>query len=240
MYRVYLITNLVNNKKYVGITHNTIEHRFEEHIQKSRCKNGNWVLHRALRKYGVDNFKIELLEDNIDKEQIGEKETYYIHLYDTYNNGYNMTLGGAGTSGYRHKPGFVKTYIHKIITPERNAKISKALKGRPFDEKHKNKLSQSMKQYHQTHDNNFKGKHHTQKTKDLIGCKNTKHKILMLDKNTEEIIMEFDNAKKAGMWIVETQNRQTKPDTVRGAIIRHCMGIADCQTAYGYKWKYRE
>ena len=114
MYRVYLITNLVNNKKYVGITHNTIEHRFEEHIQKSRCKNGTWVLHRALRKYGVDNFKIELLEDNIDKEQIGEKETYYIYLYDTYNNGYNITLGGAGTSGYRHKPGFVKTYIHKI------------------------------------------------------------------------------------------------------------------------------
>lgn len=240
MYRVYLITNLVNNKKYVGITHNTIEHRFDQHIQKSRCKRGTWILHRALRKYGKENFKIELLEDNISKQQITERENYYICFYDTYNNGYNMTLGGAGISGYKHPKGFVKSYINKIITPERNAKISKALKGKSFDEEHKKKLSNSMKEFHKTHDNSFKGKHHTQETKEKISSNNTKHKVLMLDKITHEVLMQFDNAKKAGIWIVETQNRTTKPDTVRGAIVRHCMGIADCQTAYGYKWKWKD
>lgn len=238
-YRVYLITNLINDKKYVGITHNTIEHRFEEHLQKSRCKNGTWILHRALRKYGQENFKIELLEDNIDKQQIGDKETYYINLYDTYNNGYNMTLGGAGTSGYKHPKGFVKTYIDKIITLERNAKISQSLKGKSFTQSHKTNLSISMKEFHKTHDNSFKGKHHTQHTKDLIGAKNTKHQVLMLDKLTNEVLQEFDNAMKAAKWIIKSQSRATKADTIRGAIVRHCMGIADCQTAYGYKWQYK-
>ena len=240
MYRVYLITNLVNDKKYVGITHNTIEHRFQEHLAKSRCKNSDWKLHRAIRKYGQDNFKLELLEDNVSKENIEERENYYINLYDSLNHGYNMTVGGAGISGYKFTKEQSIARVKKIITPERNAKISEALKGRPFDEEHKKKLSASMKEFHKTHDNSFKGKQHTQETKDKIGSKNTKHKVLMLDKITEEVIKEFDNSKKAGIWIVETQNRTTKPDTVRGAIVRHCMGIADCQTAYGYKWKWKD
>lgn len=239
MYRVYLITNLVNNKRYVGITHNSIEHRFHEHVQKSRTKRGVWILHRAIRKYGVDNFKIELLEDNISKQDIADKENYYINLYDTLNTGYNMTEGGAGISGYKFTKEQGLARAKKIITPERNAKISKALKGKCLSKEHKKKLSESMKDYHKTHDNSFKGKQHTQITKDIIGSKNTKHKVLMLDKITEEVIKEFDNAKKAGIWIVEQQKRSTKPDTIRGAIVRHCMGIADCQTAYGYKWKWK-
>lgn len=240
MYRVYLITNLVNNKKYVGITHNSIEHRFQEHLAKSRNKNANWKLPRAIRKYGQDNFKVELLEDNISKENIGERENYYITYYDSINNGYNMTEGGAGTSGYKHDPERVKSYIHKIITLERNAKISEALKGRPFDEEHKKKLSVSMKEFHKTHDNSFKGKQHTQETKDKIGSKNTKHKVLMLDRITEEIIKEFDNSMKAGEWIVQCQNRKTKIGTVGRHITCLCMGIADCKTAYGYKWKWKD
>lgn len=239
MYRVYLITNLVNDKKYVGITHNSIEHRFQEHLQKSRMESSNWILHRALRKYGQDNFKLELLEDNVPKDIIGERENYYINLYDSLNHGYNMTAGGAGISGYTFTKECVKARTKKIITPERNAKISKALKGKPFKEEHKKKLSIGMKKFHETHDNSFKGKQHKQETKDIIGSKNTKHQVLMLNKDTEEIIMEFDNAKKAGIWIVESQNRTTKPDTIRGAIVRHCMGIADCQTAYGYKWRWK-
>lgn len=240
VYRVYLITNLVNDKKYVGITHNTIEQRFQEHLAKARCKNSIWKLHRAIKKYGKDNFKLELLEDNISKEFIGERETYYITFYDSINKGYNMTEGGAGISGYKFTKQQGLDRAKKIITPERNAKISKALKGRPLDNQHKKKLSESMKEFHKTHDNSFKGKRHTQETKDKIGSKNTKHKVLMLDKITEEVIKEFDNSKKAGIWIVDTQNRTTKPDTVRGAIFRHCMGIADCQTAYGYKWKWKD
>lgn len=239
MYRVYLITNLVNGKKYVGITHNSIEQRFQEHLAKSRCKNGNWKLHRALRKYGFDNFKLELLEDNISKEQIGERETYYIGLYDTLNSGYNMTLGGAGTSGYKHNPEHVKSYIHKIITPERNKKISEALKGKSFNTEHKRKLSEGMKNYHKTHDNSFKGKQHTQKTKDIISSKNTKHKILMIDSKTEEILKEFDNCMKAAVWIVENQNKTTKIGTIGRHITCLCMGISDCKTAYGYKWKWK-
>ena len=94
--------------------------------------------------------------------------------------------------------------------------------------------------YRITTKNSFYNKKHTQSTKNLISIKNTKHKIAMLDAITGEVLKIFDNAKKAGVWIVETQQRKTKADTVRGSIVRHCIGIADCQTAYGYKWKYAE
>lgn len=109
MYRVYLITNLVNGKKYVGITHNSIEQRFQEHLAKSRCKNGNWKLHRALRKYGFDNFNFEILvkiRKISDKKKLDEilnnLEKYYIEKYNSYHFGYNLTKGGDGSLDFHH------------------------------------------------------------------------------------------------------------------------------------------
>lgn len=53
-------------------------------------------------KYGKENFTIELIEDNIPEDQIDSKESYYINKFNTFNEGYNMTLGGQGTHGYHH------------------------------------------------------------------------------------------------------------------------------------------
>lgn len=93
---IYLITNKVNGKKYVGQSID-IEERWKRHICAS--KKSEFHIHRAIRKYGIDNFDFSILEEcPVDK--LDEREIYWISELDTYNNGYNMTLGGEGHNLY--------------------------------------------------------------------------------------------------------------------------------------------
>ena len=91
---IYLITNNVNNKVYVGKTEDSIEKRFAEHCsdsKKERCKNR--PLYRAMNKYGCENFSVSLLEET-DQPEI--REEYWIEQKQSYHNGYNATRGGDG------------------------------------------------------------------------------------------------------------------------------------------------
>lgn len=89
---VYLITNLFNGKKYVGITTRTIKDRFSEH-----CKADS-AIGKAIRKYGEDLFLINVIDEAVDKDELFHLEMEYISKYDSFNNGYNQTLGGEGVS----------------------------------------------------------------------------------------------------------------------------------------------
>lgn len=91
---IYLIENKINGKKYVGCTIYTIEYRFQEHI-KTINKFPNRPLYRAMKKYGVNNFLISILE-KCDESFLMEREMYWIEKLDTYKKGYNATLGGEG------------------------------------------------------------------------------------------------------------------------------------------------
>ena len=97
MIGIYKITNLINNKSYIGQSIN-IEKRWYEHRYKSQCEDDrsfNSILHIAFRKYGIDNFKFEILEELKTVEQLDKKEQYYIKLYNTITpNGYNILEGG--------------------------------------------------------------------------------------------------------------------------------------------------
>lgn len=100
---IYCITNLINNKKYIGKTLNSITDRFKEHCQDStrRCEE-NRPLYRAMNKYGKENFKIELV-DTCEENELSEKEIYYIRIYNTFKFGYNATKGGDGKILYDHQ-----------------------------------------------------------------------------------------------------------------------------------------
>lgn len=101
---VYLITNLVNNKKYVGIS-NDIRQRWNAHKQAALNETyteHNTPLHRAIRKYGIDNFSLEILEEVKDSSQLNDREIYWIQYYNSYNEGYNLTVGGKHVSGENH------------------------------------------------------------------------------------------------------------------------------------------
>lgn len=86
---VYKITNTINNKVYIGQTKKSIKRRFSEHCRQTVCKK----LSRAIKKYGKDNFIIEILEENNNQEVIDKLEEKYIKEYNSILNGYNILSG---------------------------------------------------------------------------------------------------------------------------------------------------
>ena len=97
---IYSITNKINSKHYIGKTSKDNPYdRWKEHIANSKL-TGNSSVHtmpiiRALRKYGIENFKFRVLEECKD-DIVNERETHYITEYDSYYKGYNATFGGEG------------------------------------------------------------------------------------------------------------------------------------------------
>lgn len=107
---IYLITNKINNKKYVGKTTQSIEKRWQEHISDSkREKCEIRPLYRAIRKYGIENFTIKEIE-KCNTDNLSEKEKYWIRYYNTYEDGYNATLGGDGKILLDYDE-IIKTYL---------------------------------------------------------------------------------------------------------------------------------
>lgn len=92
---IYLITNKINNKKYIGQTIQSPEVRFKYHLnyaQKS-YNLSNMPLSKAIQKYGKENFEMTILE-KCEEVELDKREEFYIELYDTFNSGYNATTGG--------------------------------------------------------------------------------------------------------------------------------------------------
>lgn len=103
---IYKITNIINGKSYIGQSL-YLKKRIRRHLSYKSHKD-NLALYKAFDKYGVDKFTIEILEtidtkkcDNI-KSELDRLEIFYIMKYDSYNSGYNQTIGGdAGITGYK-------------------------------------------------------------------------------------------------------------------------------------------
>lgn len=91
---IYKITCLVNGKVYIGLTTTSIEQRWKGHIRDS--KRSTKHLYASMRKYGIENFNIEQLDEADDFEKLGELERHYIKEYNSTNSefGYNNTHGG--------------------------------------------------------------------------------------------------------------------------------------------------
>lgn len=99
---IYCITNLINKKKYVGKSTYNVNKRFKEHCRdafKERCEKR--PLYNAIRKYGVKNFLLEVLEECLNPKLLSKLEIDYIKKLNTYGKfGYNATRGGDGALLY--------------------------------------------------------------------------------------------------------------------------------------------
>lgn len=130
---VYKLTNLINGKCYIGATTRTLNERINGHLSDTR-KGSPCAIHEAIRKYGIENFSIETLEDNIeDADMLMKAEIFYIKMYESHGSkGYNLTDGGKGASGH-------------TVTPELRKRLSDLNKGqglgRKLSEETKKKLS---------------------------------------------------------------------------------------------------
>ena len=93
---IYQIKNKINNKIYVGKTLETIEKRWKEHCNDYlKKKTEKRPLYIAMKKYGIENFFIEVIEECFP-EDINERERYWIEYLGSFKEGYNATLGGDG------------------------------------------------------------------------------------------------------------------------------------------------
>ena len=94
---IYKCTCIKNNKIYIGQTKHSLESRKNEH-EKGASKNSHMIFLRAIKKYGKENFKWEIIDSAQTKEELNFKEKFYIIYYNSgVNNGkgYNVASGGV-------------------------------------------------------------------------------------------------------------------------------------------------
>lgn len=173
---IYLRTCLVNGKQYVGqassffkrqLNWNNLGHRY-----------ANPILTEDREKYGLENWKAEILAESNDKEELDCMERYYIEKYNTiYPNGYNFTTGGK--SGFK-------------ASDETRKKISDFAKTRTGS---KNPFYGKKHIIHP-----MQGKHHSDEAKDKISKANkngkTSTQIIQIKDSTEEVI-EWESEREA-------------------------------------------
>ena len=211
---IYKITNIINNKCYIGKTLNTVQERWREHCSDYKKRDEEKrPLYSAMKKYGIKNFKIEEIEQCSENIAI-EREKYWIEYYGSFHNGYNATLGGDGKA-YLDRQLLIKTY-NEIQNIKETAKILN------IDAGH---LSKILKE------NNIEVKTSQQVINEKYG-----KAILMLDKDSEKGIQSFVSLADAARFI---KNQTNSLADIRGMTV-HIRQAAQGKrkTAYGYKWKF--
>jgi group I intron endonuclease len=140
--RIYVVTNLVNGKQYVGQTTRTCAKRWQGHCWEATAgrKNG---LCQAIRKYGRENFKLEELVTAAGKEELDALEAQWVETLHTITPwGYNL-MGGGGSAGRPSRETIERRRRALTGHPTSQAtrdKISNAQVGRVFTPEHREKL----------------------------------------------------------------------------------------------------
>lgn len=133
---IYKATNLINKKVYIGLTTKSLKRRKQCHYTHI---NDNFKFHQALKKYNKNNFIWEEIDNASNIEELKEKEKYWIEKYDSYNNGYNSTLGGDGGG-----------MLNKKHSNKTKQNLSNKMKGEnnPFyNKKHTDKTKNTLKHH---------------------------------------------------------------------------------------------
>lgn len=143
---IYLITNLDNEKKYVGQTVAGLKRRWQKHVNEAL--RGSMVkLQRAIRKHGSNRFISEVIHVCENKPEMDFVEMFYIAFLKTQELGYNVTSGGDGSVGTKHseesKEKIRRAHLGKKMPPfseEAKRNIGLARFGRKHSEETKRKM----------------------------------------------------------------------------------------------------
>lgn len=261
-------------KSYIGQTTNETRRRKEfatlannpdSNIQSYRGK----PFRADLKKFGADKFKYEVLyrKQYKSKEEaqtdLWMKEEFFIDYYDSYNNGYNQTLGGPTMKGWKptreqiesQRKWLIEYYkIHpnpfqgKKHSEETRKFLSEQAKkrtgvkaqryGKVFTEEQRKKLSDYAKRKRSGENNPFYGKKHSEESKKKRAeTIRRKTPVLQIDLKTGEVVHEFSSALEAARFFGYPQRSYE--------ITRCCQGYVNpkgwrSNTWRGYKWKYKE
>lgn len=166
---IYKVTNKINGKVYIGQSVD-IGRRWRQHM----TAKDDIYFHKAIQKYGVENFEWEVIEQ-CKKKDLDAREIYWIEYYDSFNKGYNCTKGGEGNSGegspnwkggisydLEHKKEYGKQYyqVNKEELKEYGKQwyeVNKE-KMKEYREANKEKIKQQMKEYYEVNKEELKEK----------------------------------------------------------------------------------
>lgn len=227
---IYQTTNLINNKKYIG---------------KDKNNNPNYLgsgtyIKKAIKKYGKENFKKEILEYCDNKQHLIEREEYWLKFHDVENNKlfYNQTNKAFGNSG---------------LSQETKEKISKAKKGHKYPKEHGEKISKSriglkILNFKKGEEHGNFNKLKTEEHKKNISKSKTGHKCYNeewknnIKKNRQKCI----ESKIKPIQQMDKNNKIIKEysSITEARMITGIKGIKDAvtgriKTSGGYYWKYK-
>ena len=142
---IYKITNKINGKAYIGQTVQPFKRRLSQHRENRKSLIG-----RAIHKYGWENFTVEILERCTSREELNEREKYYIAFYNTVcPNGYNLTEGGGNFSPSKAaRKNMSIGQKRRYEKQEEHEKSSKAARQEPLSDEHRAKISAGLKKYY--------------------------------------------------------------------------------------------
>lgn len=213
---IYKITNLINGKIYIGKTLLTVEKRWKEHCEDyKKQRNEKRPLYSAMNKYGIENFKIEQIEECSDKI-INEREVYWIEHYQSFKHGYNATIGGDG-----------KAYLDYDLICETYKQVQNAAKTAEICGCCADSVRNILRER----------KMEIISSSEISRRKNSK--IINQFSLDGEFIQSFKSLSDAARYI---QSLKSESRTGIGGIRTHISEVARAKrkTAYGFIWKYPE
>ncbi len=213
MAKIYKITNMINGKSYIGKTGGEIKKRFKDHEYESQQpRSKNRPLYRAIRKYGIQNFEIELIEETSEPEK---QEKYYIRKYNTYGKtGYNATLGGDGKSWLDHKA------IVECYEKEQNIQRVSEIINCHYD---------SVYRVLKDNDINIKS------GSDVM--KETKSKPVKQYDLNDNYLQTFPSLTEAASWIISNDYSKSQDNKGTSSKISLCCK-SKRKTAFKHKWEF--
>lgn len=244
---IYKITNIKNNKIYIGQTvKNRPSDRFSQHrylATHPEQEKGISYLHRAMAQEGLDNFKFEIIE-KIPNEQLNNREKYWIKQLNSLSpEGYNLSEGGSGLSGYSRPQTAEEREKRKISNqlfyqnhPEARIRASEQAKKLWENEDYRRQVTESNQKFYKEHPDKFKGennpmfgKKHSKEALEKIRthAATRKTQIAQLDKDSLEIIKIFNGIKDAEKELGVSHGWLSKAARMN-------------KIAYGYRWKLIE
>jgi len=94
MFKIYKVTNSINDRVYIGATTQKVNSRIQNHYYKSETSTGS-KFHEGIATHGLNSFQWETIDTAFTINELAMKEKQYINSYDSVNNGYNSDCGGA-------------------------------------------------------------------------------------------------------------------------------------------------
>lgn len=194
---IYSYTNLVNGKRYIGQTKSP-EERHKRHFITARYEKGpgyDYPFYAAIRKYGEENFRYEILAKDLTQDLANTMEEYYIELYNSMEHGYNLLSGGNNASKAKTEEAVVKMSKAKAaFTDEEIKELRLAYKNKEKpSEIYREKYSERVK--YQSFYNIWCGKRYSHIMPEVF-TKGQKRRT----KFTAEQVLEVRRLYKEGNW----------------------------------------